>query len=129
MTQNEAVAHWESRARAEMRVARVLFEKDDPEFYGQVLFHCHLALELALKAAYIRAHDEAAPFTHDINELAQLVKESWSQKESLAFEELTEFAVLARYGDEEWFETNATRGKAAEWLKKTEEFVSTILQS
>lgn len=128
MTQEEAVSHWQKRARAEFEAAQLLFEKGNENLYGAVLFHCHFALELALKAEYIRQHDNAAPFSHDINELASAVGEGWHKQEKIAFEKLTEFAVLARYGDEEWFERNATRGKAGEWLKKTEDFISSILQ-
>lgn len=96
--------------------------------FGAALFHCHLAVELALKAEYIRQHNAAAPFTHDINELAVAVRDSWQKQEKVAFEQLTEFAVLARYGDEEWLEKNATREKTDEWLAKTENFLSAILK-
>ena len=129
MTQAEAAEHWERRARSELKIARILFENAEPDVYGAILFHCHLSLELALKAEYIRQYDSAAPFTHDINELAAAVKEGWQKQEKLAFEQLTEFAVLARYGDEEWLKENATRDKAEEWLKKTEVFISILLQS
>lgn len=128
MTQDEAVSHWQKRAQAELEAARVLLEKEHEDFCGAVLFHCHLALELALKAAYIRQHDDAAPFTHDLSELAYAVGKAWGTTDKTAFEELTKFAVLARYGDEEWFEKNATLENAREWLMKTEGFL-TILQS
>lgn len=128
MTQQEAIAHWRKRAHAELDAARLLFEKGTINLCGAVLFHCHLALELALKAEYIRTHDDAAPFSHDINELANAVREGWHKQEKIAFEQLTEFAVLARYGDEEWYDKNATREKAGAWLKRTEVFLSTILQ-
>lgn len=126
MTQDEAASHWKKRSLAELEAAQLLFEKGNKNLCGAVLFHCHLALELALKAEYIRQHDNAAPFSHDISELANAVREGWHKQEKIAFEKLTEFAVLARYGDEEWFERNATEDKAGEWLKKTKEFISTI---
>jgi hypothetical protein len=47
MTQDEAVAHWQKRANAELKGAKVLFEKKDADLYGEVLFHCHLALGIA----------------------------------------------------------------------------------
>lgn len=128
MTQDDAVSHWQLRARSELKAAQTLFEKEDDNLCGAVLFHCHLALELALKAEFIRKNDEAAPFSHDINELANAIREGWDEQEKIAFEQLTEFAVLARYGDEEWFENNATRERAREWLKKSEGFISAILK-
>lgn len=128
MTQGEAVTHWQQRARAELEAARILLGNEREDFYGAVLFHCHLALELALKAAYIRQHNEAAPFTHDISELAHAVRKTWGKADKISFEELTKFAILARYGDEEWYEKNATQANAREWCMKTESFLS-ILQS
>ena len=128
MTQGEAVSHWQKRAKAELEAARLLFANGNENLCGAVLFHCHLALELVLKAEYIKRHDTAAPFSHDLNELAYAVKENWREQEKIAFEKLTEFAVLARYGDEEWFEKNATRDRAGNWLQKTEEFILSALQ-
>lgn len=128
MTQDEAVNHWGKRARTELKAAHVLFEKKDSDMYGEVLFYCHLALELALKSAYIREHERAAPFTHDLNELANaLERDLRNQIEDL--EEITEYAVLARYGDEEWLRTKATQEKACEWLEKTERLIGPLLQT
>ena len=124
MTQNEAVSHWQKRAAAELKGARALFEQKDPELYGEVLFHCHLALELGLKAQYILKKDTAAPFTHDLNELANLLERNRGQEESADFEEITNFAILTRYGDEKWFSTNATGKNAEKWLQKTEKILS-----
>lgn len=102
MTQDDAVSHWQHRAHSELKAARTLCEKGDDNLCGAVLFHCHLAL----KAEYIRKNDEAAPFSHDINELANAIRD----------------------GDEEWFDNNATRERAREWLKKSESFISVILK-
>jgi len=110
-----------------MKAAQALFEKQDSELYGEVLFHCHLALELALKAAYIREKNAAAPFTHDLNEIADALREESIKFEREAFEEITEFAILSRYGDEEWHASHATREKAEEWLSKTQKFIFNIL--
>ena len=128
MTQEKAVSHWQKRSRAELKTARVIFEQNDPELYGEVLFHCHLALELALKAKYIGKYHAPAPYSHDLNELAAALEESWSGKERIAFEELTDYAILARYGDEQWFTSHATKEKAKEWLQKTQQFLSKIQQ-
>ena len=127
MTQDEAVSHWRKRAYAELKAAQTLFEKKDPDLYGEVLFNCHLAIELALKAEYIRRHNIAAPFTHNLGELASSLKKSWTDEERSTFDQLSEFAVLARYGDERWFVEHATREAAAHWLKKTESFLSEVL--
>ena len=129
MTQDEAATHWQQRARAELKAARILFEKEDSDLYGEVLFHCHLALELALKSGYIKEKDTAAPFTHNLNELADLLRSTRTQQERNEFDEITEFAILSRYGDEEWYKNTATRHNAKEWIDKSELLLSKILQS
>ncbi|MBI3619061.1 HEPN domain-containing protein [Candidatus Peregrinibacteria bacterium] len=126
MTQDEAATHWQERARSELKAARILFEKKEPDVYGEVLFHCHLALELALKARYILKKDEAAPFTHDLNELADLLESNRKQHERDDFEEITDFAILSRYGDDQWFSSNATAANAGKWLQKTERILSSL---
>lgn len=127
MTQDEAATHWQRRARAEWKAARILFENGDPDVYGEVLFHCHLALELALKASFIREKNSAAPFTHDLNELADSLKGERTQDERNAFDEMTDAAILARYGDEDWYSSHATQSNTEKYMQKTEEFLSQLL--
>ena len=126
MTQDEAATHWQQRARSELKAARVLFDMGDRDLYGEVLFHCHLALELALKSRYIREKDSAAPYTHDLNELAGSLRSVWTPGEQHVFENITGMGILSRYGDEEWYASNATKEKASECLQKAEELISKI---
>lgn len=126
MTQQEAATHWQERANASLEAARALLQQDNDELNGIVLFHCHLAVELALKSAFIRVHDTSPPFTHDLSELADAVGGAWSESVRIAFEKLTEFAILARYGDDEWYEENATRDASVVWLKQTEQLLSDL---
>ena len=84
MTQDEAVSHWQNRARAELKAARALIEMQDADLYGEVLFHCHLAIELGLKSQYIHEKDAAAPYTHDLNELANSLQNEWTPEDLLS---------------------------------------------
>lgn len=126
VTQDEAATHWHQRALAELKVAKFLFEKQDLDLYGDVLFHCHLALELALKAQYIREKDAAAPFTHDLGELAKALGEIWNVQEREDFDEITDVGILSRYGDAQWYATHATKEKTAGCLRKTEQLFSKL---
>ena len=126
MTQEEAATHWQQRALSELKAAHILFEKEEPDVYGEVIFHCHLAMELAFKARYIKEHDAAAPFTHNLGELAQTLDEKWSESDRMDFDELSDNAVLARYGDEEWHTQHATKENARMWLDKVERFLTKI---
>ncbi len=109
-----------------MKAARILFEKGENDVYGEVIFHCHLAVELAFKAQYIQERDEAAPFTHNLGELAHMLDHAWSENDQKDFDRLNDHAVLSRYGDCEWYIRNATKENAAMWLKKAEKFLSQI---
>ena len=127
MTQDEAAAHWQQRARSELKAARILFEKEEPDVYGEVLFHCHLAIELALKARYIREKNAAAPFTHDLSELAEELQIEWTSDEQEDFDEITDFGTLSRYGGQQWFASNATKENAEYYVQKAEQFLSKVL--
>lgn len=126
MTQSEAAAHWRQRAYSELKAARILFEKQEPDVYGEVIFHCYLALELAFKAQYIQKHDAAAPFTHNLGELAHMLEGEWSENDLTDFDQLSDSAVLARYGDEEWHTQHATKEKARMWLEKVAQLLTKI---
>lgn len=126
MTQDQAATHWQQRARSELKAARILFEEGEDDLHGEVIFHCHLALELALKARYIKEHDAAAPFTHKLAEIAHLLEEEWSERDYSDFDELSDSAVLARYGDVTWQEQYATKARAEMWLEKVGRFISRI---
>lgn len=126
MTQNEAATHWQKRAHAELKGAKALFEKHDSDLYGEVLFHCHLALELALKSQYILEKDAAAPFTHDLGELAKNLQTVWDVHERENLDTITEAGILSRYGDAQWFATHATKEKTGECLQNTEQLLTKI---
>ena len=127
MTQEEAISHLQKRALAELKGAKILFEKHEADLYGEVLFHCHLALELALKARYIVEKDAAAPFTHDLGQLANELQMIWKPEEQEDFDEITDLAILSRYGDGEWYTTHATKEKTDACLQKTQAFLSKLL--
>lgn len=127
MTQDEAVFHWQQRARSELKAAQILFEKQDSDLYGEVLFHCHLALELALKAQHIIEKDSAAPFTHDLGELANELQIVWQTQELEDLDEITDLAILSRYGDKQWHDTHATKENTSKYLLKTEYLLSKLI--
>lgn len=125
MTRDE-VRHWQKRARAELKTARIIYDRGDPEVLAEVFFHCHLAVELALKAQHLQEHAAPAPYTHNLRGLAQMIKGEWADAEQRDLDRLTDYAMLARYGDEEWHEEYATSENAMYWLETAEKFLSKI---
>ena len=90
---------------------------DDKE-YELTLFHCHLAVEKALKALHLREHGEAAPTSHDLPYLAGLLKQKFPEDSSSLFQGLNKFAVAARYSDPAWAKDFATEEQARLWLER-----------
>ncbi len=127
MTQEEAASHWQKRAKAELKGAVALFEKQDPELYSEVLFHCHLSIELALKASYIMEKNTSAPLIHNLGELASLLHRKWTDAEQDDFDQLSRFSILARYGDAQWITEEATKENAEQWLQRSNHILSLLV--
>jgi HEPN domain-containing protein len=63
------------------------------------LFHCHLALEKALKALYMEQKKEIAPFTHNLGSLALRIDLDLDTEEKEFLDVLTPQSVEGRYDD------------------------------
>ena len=126
MTQQEAVHEWRHRARSQISIARDLAKTDDKEYYIQALFHCHLGLELGMKARYMETNAEEAPYTHDIADLAVLLRDDWNTEELDEFDKLSDFAILARYADTKWLEEEAKKEKVDQWIIRVDHFLTLI---
>lgn len=91
------VAKWLRKAEGDLRVAERLAES--PEFYEQAAFHCQQAAEKYAKG-YLRAFNQDAPKTHDIERLLDLLQNQavfFSDDERELASLLTPFATLSRY--------------------------------
>lgn len=125
MTQREAIEHWLTGAQKALRAAKVLQEDEN---FEPALFECHLCVVKALKAAYLREHDEAPPPAHDLIALADVWKREWSEEERQHLRTLSRFVVDARYADPPWALEYATKDNTAYWVDQAEHFL-TILSS
>lgn len=124
MSQEEIIQHWKKGARDALEAAQALHHLGK---YALALFDCHLAVEKALKAAYIAKHDREAPPTHNLLLLTEELDQSWTQEQNDALSDLTDYAVAARYDDPEWAKTQATKENSVFWLKKTSAFLDLLL--
>ena len=124
MTQQESIRHWQQGARDSLRAAELLY---DDKKYSLTLFHCHLAIEKALKALYITEHDGAAPYIHNLIDLTHSLSREFTNEQHRFLRELTRFAVDARYNDPVWAETQATPEVVEKWLEQTQSLLSILL--
>lgn len=125
MTQEQTVDHWRKGARDALESAAILYKAGK---HALALFACHLAVEKALKAGFVGEHDREPPPTHNLAMLAdQLTVPRFSSADRVVLEELTDFAVAARYDDPGWAEMQATATNVKEWLSRTHQLLNRIL--
>ncbi len=67
MTKQDAVQLWRKEAEEAFCAAKAVH---DQGIYWLALFHCHLAVEKALKALYVEERDADPPPTHELLEIA-----------------------------------------------------------
>ncbi|MDO8469228.1 MAG: HEPN domain-containing protein [Candidatus Peribacter sp.] len=124
MTEADVIAHWRKGAREEIQSAKLLHEGGKQT---AALFHCHLAVEKALKALYMEQQRKEAPFTHDLTQLAIQIQRPWTEDEKRMLADLTGFAVAARYDDLLWAENEATAANVLSWIHRVDMFLPSIL--
>jgi len=121
VTESDVIAHWRKGARDELESARLLHAGRQ---YAGSLFHSHLAVEKALKAAYMEQCGDEAPYTHNLLDLATLLGRPWTDAQKAALDRLTDFVVAARYSDPAWAGQYATAEHAAQGITDARTFLS-----
>ena len=122
MTTAQVITHWRKGARDALRLAK---HAADDGLYELALFHCHLCIEKALKAALMEKTGKPHPKVHALAQLATALHENWSKDDREMLDTLSDFAVAARYDDPAWAERFATAQNAQKWIVCAETFVST----
>ncbi|MFH1670706.1 MAG: HEPN domain-containing protein [Patescibacteria group bacterium] len=123
MTKQEIVKHWRKGARESLRMAELAIQEKS---YSLALFHCQLATEKALKAAYISEKDSDPPLTHDLLRIAMKINHNWSEEEQDLLDDLSGYAIEGRYDDIDWSKQKATLKNAQYWFDKSRQFISLL---
>ncbi len=84
-------------------------------------------MEKALKAAYIKKHEEDHPFTHDLVYLVELLGHPLNAKTREDLEQLSSLAVDACYNDPRWAAEEATAENARKWIGIAEPLLTSFL--
>ncbi|MDD5055563.1 MAG: HEPN domain-containing protein [Candidatus Peribacteraceae bacterium] len=124
MTEADVIAHWRQGARDALRMAHLAHGDGR---HALTLFHCHLAVEKAMKSLFMQEKKKEAPPTHNLVFIAEKLKRPWSGEERRQLTFLTQYAVAARYDDPVWAEHEATAENGAQWIAVTEKFLSSLL--
>jgi HEPN domain-containing protein len=124
MTGQDVFQHWQKGARDAFEMAQ---HAQETKKFELCLFHCHLAIEKALKALHIQQKDEAPPKSHDLTHLAGQLSHSLDKQQVSLMKELNQFCIEARYSDPQWAETHATSERTNQWLNATGAILSQLL--
>jgi HEPN domain-containing protein len=110
---------WQKQAVYDLDTARVMWENGR---YIYCIFMCHLAVEKALKALYVKEISMAAPKLHSLVYLAQAIKIDMPDTIKEFIDNLDEVSVPTRYPDElERLLKEYSEGKTQLVFKKAEE--------
>lgn len=67
--------------------------------YSDALFYGHIVIEKILKALVVVNNEDYAPLVHDLNVLARLSGEVFSNKDAYLLKNINNFNIRARYPD------------------------------
>ncbi len=96
----EILKKWILFAKADLDAAKRLFQSPKPTqwTYLLVLWHCHQAIEKALKMVTIEREKELIK-THDLPRLSKIAEIILSEDQKLFLEDLNTFYLRPRYPD------------------------------
>ncbi len=125
LTLDEQVKYWIEIAEQDMLVIDSLFEK---QHYLWCLYLCHLIIEKALKAHYVKDVNKTPPKIHDLVILGSKTSLTLNEQQLELCSRLNDFQIEARYPDykrslqkivtKEFAEENCRNVKELfEWLK------------
>lgn len=113
--QKQAAERWAEGARDALDTAQKLFASKK---YHHALFFCHLAVEKALKSAFIAEHNKLPPYTHDLLLLTSRLSGSLEVTYRKELKEINTFNVSARYQEQKLdLYHRATQTYASKWFK------------
>ena len=119
----EKVRQWLAYADEDLRVARHGFSMPETPPCRTIAFHAQQCAEKHLKA-YLVFHGVDFPFTHNVRRLLDLCAAAAAWAEQLRdAEELSPYAITARYPGEELVVSEAESRRAVEIAERVREVV------
>jgi HEPN domain-containing protein len=93
VTTAQLIAHWRKGAKDALHLAK---RAAADGLYELALFHCHLAVEKALKAAIMEKTGEPHAKVHALAHFASTLRTEWSPDDRELLDTLSDVAVAAR---------------------------------
>ena len=117
------IEYWTTTAESDIETAEILIEK---EKFLHGLFFCHLTIEKALKAHYVKANKKLAPKTHKLIYLLEsneLILDD-TKKQFLTI--LQKYQLEGRYPEYEI--SKPDKEEAQNYLKETKRLLEWLIQ-
>lgn len=117
------IEYWRNLAFSDIKTAEILIEKGR---FLHGLFFCHLAIEKALKAHYVRYNQKLAPKTHNLIYLVDNTDLSLGEPQMKFLGILLKYQLEGRYPENEI--DSPGKEKSEEYLKFTKELLEWLIQ-
>jgi len=117
------IEYWRNLAQSDMVTAEILIEKRRI-LHG--LFFCHLTIEKALKAHYVKFNVKLAPKTHNLIYLADNANLVLNDSQLQFLGHLLKYQLEGRYPDDEI--SSPKLDIAENYLKETKELLEWLMQ-
>jgi len=117
------IEYWISTAESDIETAEILIEKDKL-LHG--LFFCHLTIEKALKAHYVKTNKKLAPKTHDLIYLSINANIQMDEKYQLYLASMMKYQLEGRYP--EYKISIPAKVEAENYLNQTKELLKWLTQ-
>jgi HEPN domain-containing protein len=117
------IEYWKTAAISDLELAEIVIQN------GKILhglFCCHLTIEKALKAHYVKANNNFAPKTHDFTYLVDKSELVITDKQKLFLAALMQFQLEGRYP--EYLLSSPSKEKTLDYLQKTKDFLQWLIE-
>jgi len=123
---SEIIDYWAKTSRHDYETMLGLFKI---KRYSDTLFYGHIVLEKILKALVVQQTKKQAPYTHNLNLLADLTKIVFDERALDLLKEVNRFNIRARYPDTKLgFYKLCDKGYAEKHLKKIKRIYKFLCQ-
>ncbi len=117
------INYWKSGAESDIESAEILIEKGK---YLHGLFFCHLTIEKALKAHFVKSNKQLAPKTHNLIYLLRNTDLVLDESKEKLLGILLKYQLEGRYPEYEV--STPGRKDAQNYLRETKELLEWLIQ-
>jgi HEPN domain-containing protein len=117
------IEYWKTTAISDLELAEIVIQNGK---FLHGLFCCHLTIEKALKAHFVKTNNNFAPKTHDLIYLIDKAGLEIDDKQKLYLSALMQFQLEGRYPD--YLLNSPTKEKSLDYLQKTKDFLQWLIE-